>query len=1067
MYKEYDDFYLHVGWPDDHGRYPIHILQSPCGETKQPIWQENKLKLPAYQHILDYLGELIAEPDEVEILGKSLHEFLFPPEVNEIFHRCREDKGKGLRIRLRIDPEELSLLPWEYCYDPKIRQFLALERQTPIVRYIAEGFAAPSALAMPHPVRLLVVLAAPKDQPPLDMEREEDGIREALRNVPVDLTFLRHATIDRLHDMLLQVEPNILHFSGHGVVSDGFGALALENPLTGNTDPLTARQMRSLLNRMGINLAVLNACETARHDTRDALMGVAQALVREEIPAVIAMQFLVSESVALMFTRRLYDFLFRGDPLEKIVTETRVGIDINSENDRISWGIPVLFMRARDGYLWQPESAERGSGLDSLITTDLKTRNHISQSASQSTESIFLKKVYRQWVIDILARSIPNAERRIEFLFHHECDGVLLKEKSSLSIFDELDQALLLLGAPGSGKTIALCELARDLIQSSSRVGGKPLPVILRLATWRSAPGLNLEKWIDEQLKIQYGMGKTHIEEIKPGGFLLMLDGLDEVRPEDRISCVKAINEYCEQNGWLNIVITCRADEYADLKVTGHGLKIPEKQVVSIAPLERSRIDAFLNRLDRVGIHVDNLYSLLANECTPLMTDVILQTYEGKSADHMEDIHTSDIWEKYIERKFEDEYARRKLSGSELYYSPDATKKWLGWLARQLRNHTQDQNRFFTEEIQPNWLSKSREILSYGLTFFVLLAVAFTLVQSIFQAGLLILFGQEGFRNYLGIYFMTSIPLGSLWIVSLIWVFARRSASYRGPIVMGLLSGIAFGSMIWVPYQDRPALAVIGGAVIGAIVMALVRIVIKVLGYSDKQIVCVKRRKWDWTKAGSGFIVGIIFVFIISLVSDITRAMFFDKLGILSALNRAVSLDTVVWWNWGLPGLLSMSLFFFMVFGLGWGDVVLRDDVDLPNQGIIDSGRNGLIVTLGGILTGLIFSLAIGLPCYLGIGWKVSSGPCEAGDLTSLTSGLGFGLVYGLILGLIFGMIFGGLAWVRHYLLRILLFLDHQQIPWRLGKFLQYAANLRLLRRVGGGFEFIDQELQAYFERLG
>ena len=76
---------------------------------------------------------------------------------------------------------------------------------------------------------------------------------------------------------------------------------------------------------MGITLAVLNACETARHNTRDALMGVAQALIREEIPAVIAMQFLVSETVALMFTRRLYEFLFRGDPLEKIVTELGSG----------------------------------------------------------------------------------------------------------------------------------------------------------------------------------------------------------------------------------------------------------------------------------------------------------------------------------------------------------------------------------------------------------------------------------------------------------------------------------------------------------------------------------------------------------------------------------------------------------------------------------------------------------------------------------------------------------------------------------------------------------------------
>jgi hypothetical protein len=77
-----------------------------------------------------------------------------------------------------------------------------------------------------------------------------------------------------------------------------------------------------------------------------------------------------------------------------------------------------------------------------------------------------------------------------------------------------------------------------------------------------------------------------------------------------------------------------------------------------------------------------------------------------------------------------------------------------------------------------------------------------------------------------------------------------------------------------------------------------------------------------------------------------------------------------------------------------------------------------------------------------------------------------FGLAYGAILGLIFGQILGGFAWLRHVLLRLLLYLNHQQIPLYLERFLMYATKMHLLRRVGGGFEFIDQELQAYFEKL-
>lgn len=105
------------------------------------------------------------------------------------------------------------------------------------------------------------------------------------------------------------------------------------------------------------------------------------------------------------------------------------------------------------------------------------------------------------------------------------------------------------------------------------------------------------------------------------------------------------------------------------------------------------------------------------------------------------------------------------------------------------------------------------------------------------------------------------------------------------------------------------------------------------------------------------------------------------------------------------------------------------------------------------------------LACYFRIGFKASSGSCTPGDPSSLWGGLAFGLGYGAILGLVRGLILGVLAWLRHVLLRLLLYLDRRRIPWEFEKFLAYAAKIHLLRRVGGGFEFIDQKLQAHFER--
>ena len=237
-----------------------------------------------------------------------------------------------------------------------------------------------------------------------------------------------------------------------------------------------------------------------------------------------------------------------------------------------------------------------------------------------------------------------------------------------------------------------------------------------------------------------------------------MLDGLDEVCPEHRSSCVKVINEHCAQEGWINIVVTCRSGEYAELENSRQGLTIPRKQVVTLAPLEAARIEKFLCQLDRVGIHVTHLHSLLESECTPLMTDVILQTYEGKPAEQAEDIQAANVWENYVARKFEDEGTRRQSAGNSEPYPPAMTNKWLNWVARQFPMHTNDQHRFFVEELQPNWLSKSGIVLSTGLTFLVLLAVAYLITQFAFKAAVPVLYGQEGVENYLSDYLGSRRP---------------------------------------------------------------------------------------------------------------------------------------------------------------------------------------------------------------------------------------------------------------------------------------------------------------------
>jgi predicted membrane metal-binding protein len=60
---------------------------------------------------------------------------------------------------------------------------------------------------------------------------------------------------------------------------------------------------------------------------------------------------------------------------------------------------------------------------------------------------------------------------------------------------------------------------------------------------------------------------------------------------------------------------------------------------------------------------------------------------------------------------------------------------------------------------------------------------------------------------------------------------------------------------------------------------------------------------------------------------------------------------------------------------------------------------------------------------------------------------------------------FGGLACIQHIVLRFLLWRSGQ-LPWNLPRFLDYAAERILLRKVGGGYIFMHRLLLEYFAAL-
>jgi CHAT domain-containing protein len=67
------------------------------------------------------------------------------------------------------------------------------------------------------------------------------------------------------------------------------------------------------------------------------------------IPAVVAMQFPISDEAAINLSGAFYDRLAANWPLERALTHAR---KMMQQKSRTEWGIPVLFTRSGTGRLF-------------------------------------------------------------------------------------------------------------------------------------------------------------------------------------------------------------------------------------------------------------------------------------------------------------------------------------------------------------------------------------------------------------------------------------------------------------------------------------------------------------------------------------------------------------------------------------------------------------------------------------------------------------------------------------------------------------------------------------------
>lgn len=370
----------------DWRRTIIKILESSQGfrsenfpEVGEQDWlEQEKLLLRDRQHF---------NPDYLRQIGEALYQSLFPPDsgikwVLQHSLRLAEKRNTNLHLRLKfaaasVQRSRLADYPWELLHDGQ--RFL-LHHRVRLSRYIAYE-SSPPQLPAQEQVRVLLISARPQGLAQLTQEEQQviqAGLERAQDARLVQLQILPSPTRKNLNLYLTncssQEMPQVLHFDGHGVfgkrctnpeclkmhpgirtescsacrqpLPEPQGYLAFETE-QGTPDWQSAKQVAAILqpHSNSIALVVLSACQSGMAVAGDSVFnGMAQNLIDQRIPAVVAMQYSVRADAARVFAEQFYRELGKKKTL---LTALNRGIgEMNVEGNQ--WYRPVLYLRWHD-----------------------------------------------------------------------------------------------------------------------------------------------------------------------------------------------------------------------------------------------------------------------------------------------------------------------------------------------------------------------------------------------------------------------------------------------------------------------------------------------------------------------------------------------------------------------------------------------------------------------------------------------------------------------------------------------------------------------------------------------
>lgn len=436
------------------------------------------------------------------------------------------------------------------------------------------------------------------------------------------------------------------------------------------------------------------------------------------------------------------------------------------------------------------------STTDTTLRQQVQTRYKLLEDVRREVEGRLESSLHHKVLINLVKKNQnQQIECRwaVEVKIGNEPSTHMAANAQIVEVFDSnaIAGKLLILGAPGAGKTTTLLEITRELSDRAFKNPDEPIPVLFNLSTWKNDKQA-LADWLVAELMDKWGVrvdiGRHWLENRQ---ILPLLDGLDELELNRQEQCVKAINQLLAQPySPKHLVVCSRQDEYELCNTQLYLNGAVCLQLLTYAQVHDYLMDVGCPELWQ---SIKNEPELLKLVRTPLLLSIMTLAYEGTSFEEWQKCNSAVarrqyLFDAYIERMLKREikhqwYAKGKAPSSL------QTRNWLIWLSNRLKEESQAE--FLIERMQLTWLQTPAQKQIYRIGVGLIGGLIIGLV-----GGLLVELNSDEQEAGLIIGLLSGLLSGlTLGFWQKIQPVETVKWNWSGKVRSGLIFGLIFGAI--------------------------------------------------------------------------------------------------------------------------------------------------------------------------------------------------------------------------------------------------------------------------------